>query len=75
MCIRDRVKEEFMLASVQKVAELIYNGMGADYLDQKVSAQAEYKSRLNKSIYRVDTNESAILDIKEDAARSGFLSR
>lgn len=69
------VKEEFCLASVQKVAELIYNGMGDDYLDQKVSAQAEYKSRLNKSIYRVDTNESAILDIKEDAARSGFLSR
>jgi hypothetical protein len=69
------LKEEFTLASVQKVAEIIYAAMGDDYIDQKNNAKIEYKERLNKSIYRTDTNENAILDIREHSQRSGFLNR
>lgn len=69
------VREEFTLASVQKVAQLIFNALGDDYSDQAVKSEQEYKSRLDKSIYRVDKNENGLLEVKESLQRTGFLSR
>lgn len=69
------VREEFTLASVQKVAELIYSSFGDDYAQRLENAKVEYKSRMNKSIYRVDKNANAILSENESRARQGFLSR
>ena len=69
------VREEFSLACVQKVAELVFNALGDDYLDQKDRAQAEYKRRLDKSVYRIDQNADAILSKGESTNRVGFMSR
>lgn len=69
------IKEEFTLAAVQKVAQLIYTSFGDDYAERRNNAEAQYVKRLNKSIYRVDKNNNAILSKGEDVARSGFLNR
>jgi hypothetical protein len=69
------IKEEFMLASVQKVAELIYSSFGDDYAVRRENARVEYGKRMNKSIYRVDKNANAILSSAEESARQGFLGR
>lgn len=69
------VREQFKLACVSKLAELIYQTLGDDYDDNRVNARSEYSKRLDKSIYQVDTNNNAILDSKENVARVGYLSR
>jgi len=69
------VRDEFTLASIQKVAELIFNALGDDYLDQRDRAQAEYKRRLDKSSYRIDANSNALLSPAEAVSRSGFMRR
>jgi len=69
------VRDEFTLASIQKVAELIFNALGDDYLDQRDRAQAEYKRRLDKSSYRIDANSNALLSQAEAVSRSGFMRR
>lgn len=69
------VREEFTLAAVMKVAEMIYGALGDDYVDQRDRAAREYKSRLDKSVYRVDKNQNAILDKGEDTQRVGFMTR
>lgn len=68
-------RESFMLPSVSKVAEIIFNSFGDDYQDQKLAARNEYKSRLDKSIYDVDYNLDGELEPGEMSARQGFLSR
>lgn len=69
------VKERFTKASVMKVAEIIFNSLGDDYIDQSDKASAQFKERMNLSIYMVDKNKNATLDIKERDNRTGFLSR
>jgi hypothetical protein len=44
------VRQEFTLAAVYKVAQIIFNALGADYVDQALAAEREYKRRLDKSI-------------------------
>lgn len=69
------VREEFTLASIQKVAQLIYNALGDDYLDQRDAAASEYKRRLDKSAFRIDNNSNALLSPQEAVSRTGFMSR
>lgn len=69
------IKEEFITSSVQKVAQIIYTSFGDDYKDQAAQCLAEYRSRLSKSVYRVDRTGDGILNDGEDRARQGFLSR
>lgn len=69
------VREEFTLASVQKVAQIIFNSLGDDYIDQRDKAEQEYKNRMNKSIYKVDKNQNGLLDKNESTQRVGFMSR
>jgi len=68
-------RNSFMLASVSKVAELIFTSFGDDYIDQKNAARAEYEKRLNKGIYDVDLNGDGELDPREMVTRQGFMSR
>jgi hypothetical protein len=68
-------REVFKNASVQKVAELIFNMRGDDYIDQRNDARQEYQHRLETSIGLIDQNLNAIEDIKERVNRSGWLER
>jgi hypothetical protein len=68
-------RSSFMLPSVSKVAELIFNSFGDDYADQKKDARNEFEKRMNKSIYDVDSNLDGELTEKEMAARQGFMVR
>jgi len=69
------VRDRFKLPCVSKLAELIYKNLGDDYDDNRINARSDYKERMDKSIFKVDTNNNAILDKKENESRSGFLSR
>ena len=68
-------REEFSLSAIQKVAELIFNGFGDDYEDDRLKAKAEYKGRLDKRLYKVDKDGDADLSNRENKKRSGFLHR
>lgn len=68
-------KDAFKLCSVNKIAEIIYNAFGDDYLDQKTQARQEYQSRFKKVIFAVDLNEDGQLSVYEAKARMGFASR
>lgn len=69
------VREEFILASVMKVAQIIFRGLGDDYKDQMTDSQAEYLKRLDKSVFRSDKNSNAMLDKQEIKSRTGFMTR
>ena len=68
-------REELKLASVSKVAEFIFTALGDDYEDDRDKARNEYLDRINKSIFRVDTNDDAYLSVQEDRLRQGFMRR
>jgi hypothetical protein len=68
-------KEDFVLASVSKCAQIIFIAMGDDYTDDALAAKSEYKERLDNGQYAVDTNDDAILDVKEKFNRVGFMTR
>lgn len=68
-------RRSFTLASVYKVAQMIFNSFGDDYVDQKLAAKSEYEKRLDTSIYDVDLNLDGELDQSEMFSRQGFLKR
>lgn len=68
-------RRDFRRASVQKIAEVIFNGYGDDFKDDRDHARLEYRSRLETDIYTLDKNNNARLDQKELAIRQGVLSR
>jgi hypothetical protein len=68
-------RENLMLASVSKVAEIIYGLLGNDYLDDKLEAKKEYGERLGKAFPTVDTNKDGIASPTERAPQFGELFR
>lgn len=68
-------KEEFNLAAVSKTAQIIFGALGDDYTDDYISAKTEYGERIKNSKYSVDTNNNAILDVKEKDNQVGFMAR
>jgi len=58
-------RENIVLTSVAKVAEIIYTMLGDDYLDQKINANKEYIKRLHSCLPKVDINDNAREDIPE----------
>lgn len=66
---------EFTNASLHKVAEIIFNAMGDDYIDQGKAARQEYISRMSKKTFRVDLNNNAIEEPKESFSECGFMTR
>lgn len=61
---RGQILDRFDLdkPSVQKVAEIIYCGLGKDYLDQKLACRKEYETRLNGALPKVDINLNGRVD-------------
>lgn len=68
-------KSDYTLASVHKVAEIIANAFGDDYIDQKKSSREEYSQRMNKRINRVDTNKNGREDVAERTTTTGWFGR
>lgn len=68
-------RDEFKLMSVSKVAEMIFNAFGDDYLDQKTAARNEYQSRFKKVIFSIDRNQDGALSVGEQQFRQGFMTR
>lgn len=68
-------RRELRGASVQKVAEIVYNAFGDDFVDQRIDARREYDSRLNKDIFQFDLNNNARQDFAELGVRQGSLKR
>lgn len=62
-------------AAVSKVAEIIFNAFGKDYVDQLNRSKNEFINRMDLSKYIVDINNNAIKDTKENAANQGWLTR
>ena len=57
--------EDLKSASVQKVAQIIFNALGDDYLDQYKLAEKEYYTRLDKAYVKIDYNQNARVDTVE----------
>ena len=69
-------REDFRLASVQKVAEIIFNAFGDDYIDNKQKAREEYQRRLSSPMKKIDQNANAVEDRYETLNQSsGWLQR
>ncbi len=62
-------------ASVCKVAEIIYNAFGRDYVEQRLLAKDEYSKRLDLSRYVVDQNNNGIIEPVDVQFKQGWLSR
>jgi hypothetical protein len=68
-------RKKFIDASISKVAEIILNSFGNDYLEQRKAAKEEYSRRLDLGQYSTDLNNDGILDPTDLAYRQGWLSR
>ena len=68
-------REDLKLASVQKVAALIYNALGDDYVDNFIAAEKEYLNRIEKAYVKIDTNANARVDVQERNPCIGMLYR
>ena len=68
-------REDYRIASVQKVAEIIFNAFGDDYTDQKQRAREEYQRRLSNPMKKIDTNFNGVEEKSESFSSQGWLSR
>lgn len=67
--------ELFAEAGVHKVAELVYNGLGRPYLDQKKEARAAYDAAISIKHFDIDENADGNLSPCEQQMTSGNLNR
>jgi hypothetical protein len=58
-------RENLRRASVKKVAQIIYTGMGRDYDDNRDNAKKEYDNRINNVCPKLDKNRNARVDVNE----------
>jgi len=65
----------FQDACVHKCAEIIYNGFGKDFLENKADAQKEYQKALNTLLPAKDLNNDGRLDPGESFISTGILKR
>ncbi len=68
-------RDDLVLPSISKTAEIIFNSMGDDYTDQKISAGKEYQSRITKALPLIDLNNNAIIDVGEKTTSMGRFYR
>jgi len=68
-------REDYRVACVQKVAEIIFNAFGDDYIDQKQRAREEYQRRLSNPVKKIDLNANAVEERSETFNTQGWLSR
>lgn len=67
--------ELFTMASVHKIADIIYRGFGNDFVDDRESAIEDFKEAMDQEIFQVDENRNARLDDAERFKNSGLLVR
>ena len=60
----------FEKASVHKVAEIAFRGMGDDYIDQKTDAMINYKKALSVGKFNIDQDQDASLSEGEKTTNS-----
>ena len=68
-------RRKFKDACVSKVAQMVYENLGDDYIDNAERSRAEYNKRIDKKNYGADFNLNARLDDSEKGVTSGGLSR
>lgn len=68
-------REKLRLASVSKVASIIFNALGDDYVDNRTDATADYNRRLDLRLFNVDLDGDGILDSEEQVVSQGWLTR
>lgn len=67
--------EVFRMASIHRVATLIYSSFGKTYEDQLKAAWIEYKKASNIRFTKIDCDANATLDEKENRATTVWMSR
>lgn len=68
-------RNELILPSVPKVAEVIYAAMGDDYNDDMLKARNKSDERLHSGIFKLDKNRDGDLNQFEQKKQSGYLKR
>ena len=68
-------KDKLKLATVSRTAQIIFNALGDDYVDDTLKAKKEYGERVRENMLSVDKNANARLDVLERRARQGFITR
>ncbi len=68
-------RQDYTLANICKVAEIIYAAFGDDFEDQMIKARQEYASRLDKKRFSVDLDGNGELTLGEVFNKAGFLGR
>jgi hypothetical protein len=69
------VREDYRVACVQKLAEIVFNAFGDDYVDNRQRAREEYQRRLSNPVKRIDINANGIEERYESFNTQGWLSR
>lgn len=67
--------DQFNMAAVHKVAEIIMTAFGEDYSEQRKLAESKYKEAIDLSIYEVDRSEDGRRDELEKRAYGMTLVR
>lgn len=67
--------EQFNLAGIHKVAEIIFRSFGEDYKDQKLQASIDYKSALNAVPLEIDRSEDGHKERSEQVFVTGLVRR
>lgn len=68
-------REDYRVACVQKVAEIIFNAFGDDYIDNKQRAREEYQRRISNPMKKIDINANGVEEVSESLNSQGWLSR
>jgi len=61
--------------TIPKVAEIIFNGLGDDYDNDRLKARDSFNNRISNKVFNVDLNNNATLDNRELGVRSGHFWR
>jgi hypothetical protein len=64
--------QQFNLAAVHKVAQIIMTSFGDDYADNRAQATKDYDLAMNLKVFNVDTNEDGALDEDERRPEAGI---
>ena len=68
-------RKDFRLASVSKVAEIAFRGMGPDFLDDRNDARSIYEKRVTKNTANIDRDRDGQKDREELQQLQGRLTR
>ena len=68
-------RKDYIDASVFKVAEIAFRGMGRDFIDDRDNAKMNYEERLNNSAGKIDKDADGLTDRVELEKPQGRLTR